>query len=401
MSDVIAPQYRSAFVPHDLTAPLQGADSGPLAGLTAAIKDMYDVAGLTAGCGNPTWLETHAPAAKTAGCVQRLLDAGATVIGKAVCDEFFFSVAGANAHYGTPVNPRAPGRLPGGSSSGSASAVASGACDFALGSDTGGSVRIPAAFNGLYGLRPTHNRIDLSGVQAMAESFDVPGWFAAGPGVFRNVGAVLLDARRVPGKIARLIALEDAFAEADSDVEDFLRTALEFMLGDLPPVAHARISLEGFDPWREAFRTIQGYEVWQTFGEFVTRERPTIGPGVRERIEYSAGVTAAEAAEARKVREQARAHILQTVQPGTVLALPTAPCIAPPIDCSPEEMDLFRTRVMRLTCTAGLAGLPQMNLPVGTLGGCPVGLSFIGWPGGDEALLDLACALSRHCGMAA
>jgi amidase len=401
MSDVIAPQYRSAFVPHDLAAPLEGASQGPLAGLTAAIKDMYDVAGTVAGSGNPTWLETHQPATQTAGCVQRLLDAGATVIGKTVCDEFFFSVTGDNAHYGTPVNPRAPGRLPGGSSSGSASAVASGACDFALGSDTGGSVRIPAALNGLYGLRPTFGRVDLSGVQAMAESFDVPGWFANSPGVFRKVGAVLLDARRVDAKIARLIALEDAFAEADEDVADLLRTALEFMIEDLPPVAHARISLEGFDPWREAFRVIQGYEVWQTFGDFVTRERPAMGPGIRERIAYSASVTAAEAAAARKVKEQARAHILQTVQPGTVLALPTAPCIAPLVDSTPEELDRYRTRVMRLTCTAGLAGLPQMNLPVGTLSGCPVGLSFIGWPGGDEALLDLACALSRHCGMAA
>ena len=401
MSDVISPQYRSAFVPHDLPAPLKGAGQGPLAGLTAAIKDMYDVEGTVTGCGNPTWLATHAPAASTSGCVQRLLDAGASVIGKTVCDEFFFSVTGANAHYGTPVNPRAPGRLPGGSSSGSASAVASGACDFALGSDTGGSVRIPAALNGLYGLRPTHNRIDLSGVQAQSPSFDVPGWFASSPGLFRNVGAVLLDGRGVPGRVERLIALEDAFAEADEDVADLLRTALEFMFEDLPPVAHARISLEGFDPWREAFRTIQGYEVWQTFGDFIARQKPAMGPGIRERIEYSASVTAAEAQAARKVQEQARAHILQTAQPGTVLALPTAPCIAPPIDNTPEEMDLFRTRVMRLTCTAGLAGLPQMTLPIGTLGGCPVGLSFIGWPGGDEALLDLACALSRHCGMAA
>ncbi len=173
------------------------------------------------------------------------------------------------------------------------------------------------------------------------------------------------------------------------------------MIDDLPPVAHARISLEGFDPWREAFRVIQGYEVWQTFGDFVTREQPTIGPGVRERIAYSATVTKEQAAAARAVQHQARDHILQAVRPGTILALPTAPCVAPLIDGSAEEMDKFRTRVMRLTCTAGMAGLPQMNLPIGTLGGCPVGLSFIAWPGGDEALLDLACELARHCGMAA
>jgi amidase len=398
---LIAPQYRSAFVPHDLAEPLRGAASGPLAGLTAAVKDMYDIAGLTAGCGNPTWLETHKPAEKTAGAVQTLLDAGATIVGKTVCDEFFFSVTGANAHYGTPVNPRAPGRLPGGSSSGSASAVAAGACDFALGSDTGGSVRIPASFNGLYGLRPTLGRVDLSGAQAMAPSFDVPGWFASSPGVFRKVGAVLLDARRVPAKIERMMALEDAFEEADGDAADLLRTALEFMIADLPAVAHARISLEGFDPWREAFRTIQGFEVWQTFGEFVTRAKPAMGPGIRERIEYASRVSEAEVKAARAVHARARAHILQAVTPGTILALPTAPCIAPPIDGTPEELDHFRTRVMRLTCTAGMAGLPQMNLPIGTLAGCPLGLSFIGWAGGDEALLDLACALSRHCGMAA
>jgi amidase len=398
---LISPLYRSAFVPHDLAEPIAGAASGPLAGLTAVVKDMYDIAGYTAGCGNPTWLETHKPAAKNAGCVQQLLDAGATISGKAICDEFFYSVTGANAHYGTPVNPRAPGRLPGGSSSGSASAVASGTCDFALGSDTGGSVRIPASFNGLYGIRPTLNRIDLSGVQGMAPSFDVPGWFANSPGVFRKVGAVLLDARRVPGRIERVIALEDAFENADSDVADLLRSALEFMTDNLPPVAHARISLEGFDPWREAIRTLQAYEVWQAFGDFVTHQRPVIGPGVRERIEYAARVTKDEAEAARRVQVQAREHILQTARPGTILALPTAPCIAPLIDGTPEEMDQFRTRVMRLTCIAGMAGLPQVNLPIGTLNSCPVGLSFIGWLGGDEALLDLACELSRHCGMAA
>jgi len=398
---LISPIYRSAFVPHDLAAPIAGAPSGPLVGLTAAVKDMYDIAGYTAGCGNPTWIETHPPAQTNAGAVQRILDAGATVIGKTICDEFFFSVTGANHHYGTPLNPRAPGRLPGGSSSGSASAVASGVCDFALGSDTGGSVRIPASFTGLYGLRPTHNRIDLSGVQAMVESFDVPGWFASGPGVFRNVGAVLLDDQRVAANVDRLVVLEDAFDEADSDIADLLRTALEFMIEDLPPVMHARISLEGFDPWRESFRTVQGFEVWQTFGEFVTRHSPAIGPGVRERMEYAASVTEVEARAARRVLADARAHILQSARPGTIMALPTAPCIAPLTDISAEEMDHFRTRVMRLTCTAGIAGLPQMNLPIGTLDGCPVGLSFIGWPGGDEVLLDLACELARHCGMAA
>jgi len=396
-----SPQYRTAFVPHDLSAPVVGATTGPLVGLTAAVKDMYDIAGYPTGNGNSTWLASHPVAVKNAGVVQGLLDAGAKVIGKTVCDEFFFSVTGANAHYGTPVNPRAPGRLPGGSSSGSASAVASGACDFALGSDTGGSVRIPAAFNGLYGLRPTHNRIDLSGAQAMAPSFDVPGWFAGGPGVFRQVGGVLLDTQSVGAKVERMIVLEDAFAEADEDVADLLHTALEFMIDELPPLVHARIAPQGFDPWRETFRTIQGYEVWQTFGDFVTHSQPELGPGIRERMEFSSKVSKSEVEAARGVHAQARDHIRQTVGPGTILALPTAPCIAPLIDMPAAEMEHFRVRVMRLTCIAGLAGLPQVNIPIGTLGGGPIGLSLIGWAGGDEALLDLACALSRHCGIAA
>ena len=175
-------KFRSAFVPHDLTAPIAGAAKGPLAGLTVAVKDMYDIAGWRTGGGSPVWLDKHAPAKRHAAPVRKFLAAGATVIGKTVCDEFFFSLTGANAHYGTPLNPRAPGRLPGGSSAGSAAATAAGACDFALGSDTGGSVRVPASFCGIYGIRVTLGRVDMTGAMDMAPSFDAAGWFAHGPG---------------------------------------------------------------------------------------------------------------------------------------------------------------------------------------------------------------------------
>jgi amidase len=396
-----AQAYRSCFVPHDLAAPLKGAASGPLAGLSAVVKDMYDIAGERTGCGSPEWLATHPPATRNCPPVQKILDAGATIIGKTVCDEYFYSVSGANAHYGTPVNARAPGRLPGGSSAGSAAACGAGLCDFALGSDTGGSVRVPASFNGIYGLRPTHERIEHSGVADMAPSFDVPGWFAATPGVFRKVGAILLDRHRVAAKIDRVVVLEDAFAEAEEPVADLLRTLLEFMSDDLPGMAHGRIAPEGFDPWREAFRIVQAYETWQTFGGFVTKHKPDIGPGVKERMQFASTVTKAQADASREIALKARDHIRQIVVPGTILALPTAPSIAPKIDLSGAELEGFRTRVMRLTCTSGISGLPQMSIPGATVNGCPIGLSFIGWAGGDEALLDLACELSRHCGMAA
>jgi amidase len=369
--------------------------------LNAVVKDMYDIAGERTGCGSPEWLATHAPATNNCPPVQKILDAGATITGKTVCDEFFYSVSGANAHYGTPVNARAPGRLPGGSSAGSAAACGAGLCDFALGSDTGGSVRVPASFNGIYGLRPTHERIEHAGVADMAPTFDVPGWFAATPGVFRKVGPVLLDSHAVAAKIERVVVLEDAFAQAEEPVADLLRTVLEFMSDDLPEMVHGRIAPEGFDPWREAFRIVQAYETWQSFGEFVIAQKPKIGPGVRERIEFAATVTTSQADAARNVQLKAREHIRQITVPGTILALPTAPSIAPKVEISGAELEEFRVRVMRLTCTSGVSGLPQMSIPAGTINGCPIGLSFIGWAGGDEALLDLACELARHCGMAA
>src|SRR5215510_987188 len=345
-----AQAYRSCFVPHDLATPLKGAASGPLAGLSAVVKDMYDIAGERTGCGSPEWLATHAPATRNCPPVQKILDAGATISGKTVCDEFFYSVSGANAHYGTPVNARAPGRLPGGSSAGSAAACGAGLCDFALGSDTGGSVRVPASFNGIYGLRPTHDRIEHRGVADMAPTFDVPGWFATTPGVFRKVGSVLLDNHRVAAKIERVVVLEDAFAQAEEPVADLLRTVLEFMSDDLPEMVHGKIAPDGFDPWREAFRIVQAYETWQSFGSFVTKHKPNIGPGVRERIEFAATVTRAQAEAARAVQVKAREHIRQIVVPGTILALPTAPCIAPKGDISGTELEEFRLRVMRLTC---------------------------------------------------
>jgi amidase len=235
----------------------------------------------------------------------------------------------------------------------------------------------------------------------MAPTFDVPGWFAATPGVFRNVGAVLLDEKRVAARIERVIVLDDAFAQAEARVAEMLRAMVGHMRDDLPPIANGIIAPDGFDPWREAFRIVQAYETWRTFGGFIKTHNPALGPGIRERMEFAATVTKEQADAARAVQSKAREHIRGVAVPGTVLALPTAPTIAPRVETPAAELEDFRARVMRLTCAAGSAGLPQMSIPAGTLDGCPVGLSFIGWAGGDEALLDLAVILSRHCGIAA
>jgi len=387
------------FVPHDLKAPLKGATEGPLAGLNAVVKDMYAIAGERAGAGNPDWLAQAAPAAKNCAVGQKLLDTGATIAGKTICDEFFYSVAGMNAHYGTPTNVRAPGRIPGGSSSGSAAATAAGVCDFALGSDTGGSVRIPASLCGIYGIRTTHGRVPTDGVMDMSPSFDTVGWFAPSAGVFRKVGAVLLGGAAAPSPIKALLAADDAFEQADEPVATLLRGALSSMAGVLPVPRPIRIAPDGLDPWRDAVRIIQAREIWQVYGRFVESQHPRFGPGVAERMQAASRITQAETDAARKVHAAARDHIRSQITPGTFLALPSAPCIAPKIDSSADQLDSYRTRVMRLTCIAGLGGLPQVSIPIGTVSGCPIGLSFIAWPGGDEALLDLAVALARFCGI--
>lgn len=387
------------FVPHDLRVPLSGAEYGALAGLTVAVKDCYDIAGERTGIGSPEWLADRAPADVNADAVRRVLDAGAAVVGKTLCDEFMYSITGANAHYGTPLNPRAPDRLPGGSSSGSASAVAGGACDLALGTDTGGSIRVPAAACGLYGLRTTHGRVRMAGIQRMAPSFDSAGWLAAGPGVLRAAGAVLLGGERVPGTIDRLLLARDVLEVVDAPcgqaVSDFLARAS----GDLPGAEPVTLSSEGLPEWSECFRVIQAFETWQTFGAWIRAHRPQLGPGIDERMAYASTVEPKTADSARQRSVAVRARLRELLRPGTVVVLPTTPSPAPLLSASAEVVQEFRGRSLLLTCAAGLGGLPQLSVPAGRVESAPVGLSLLGWAGGDEALLDIACKLGRHAGV--
>jgi amidase len=385
------------LVPHNITEPIRGSGSGPLAGKTFIIKDLYDTAGRKTGNGNPDFYAATEPAPQTAATVQKLLDAGADIVGIAICDEFFYSLTGANAHYGTPQNARAPGRLPGGSSSGSAAAMAAELCDFALGSDTGGSVRIPASFCGLYGLRPTHGRVDLTGGRAMAPSFDAAGWFTNDAALFKTVGAVALDDRSVAADIDRLLIAEDCFAQADPAVAQALRAVVDAAAKVLPPATAATVAPDGLESWSDAFRVIQASEVKITNLPWVQEHNADLGHGIKERFAMVAAITPEETAAAQQVRENVRAHMHEMVPPGTILCLPTAPVISPKTDTPPEGLEFFRTNTLALTCISGHSGLPQLTVPAATVEGCPIGLSFIGWAGGDEALLDLAVKLAPFC----
>lgn len=387
-----------AFVA-DSPATFAGRAGCPLSGLGFAVKDIYDVAGSPTGFGSPDWRRTHDIPDVHAGVVQQLLDAGADLLGKTHTDELAFSIIGENAHYGTPINVNAPGRVPGGSSSGSAAAVAGGLVDFAVGSDTGGSVRVPASFCGLYGIRPTHGRIAMTGARPMAESFDVAGWFARTPEVLARVGAVLLgqSAETTPAP-ARLLVAADAFYLLDTASSRALQPALSLLRRHWGDGEAVTVSEEGLDQWFLAFRALQGAEFHAAHGDWIARVQPQLGPGVRERAAWTATVSREAVAQAQAVRRAVRRRMTELLAGNAVLVLPTVPGIAPLRNTPPERLDDFRARAMNLLCIAGLAGLPQINLPLATLENCPLGISLIAAAGQDYWLLQLAEELAAAPG---
>ena len=381
-----------AFCRHTHVA-VKGSGSGPLAGLTFGAKDIYDIAGHKTGFGSPDWLATQEPAAKTAPVVAALLAAGADMVGKTQTDELTYSLNGENTHYGTPVNVNAPGRIPGGSSSGSAAATAGKLVDFALGSDTGGSVRAPASFCGIYGIRPTHGRVSLEGACALAKSFDTAGWFARDAVLLERIGQVLLGNESPVQAGAGLLA-EDAFALLGTAAAAALLPAVEKIKTVLGPLQPATVSAEGLPQWFQAFRTLQGAEIHQQLGAWVSRVQPKLGPGVRERMQWTATITAADVAGAQAVRDAARRRMDELLQHNAVLVLPTVPEIAPLLNTPPAQLDDFRARAMSLLCIAGHAGLPQVTLPLATLQGCPLGISLVAARGNDALLLSLASRIA-------
>ena len=377
-------------------AALPGAPSGPLASLRFAAKDVFDVAGSRTGFGNPTWLATHPPASSTAPAVQLMVDAGASLVGKTLTDELTYSLSGQNAHYGTPVNSAAPGRIPGGSSSGSASAVAGGLVDFALGTDCGGSVRLPASYCGILGIRPTHGRISLEGVSPFTWSFDVAGWFARDADIFARVGQVLLGGESHHGLPKRLLIAEDAFGLVDESVATALSQAVEKAAVVIGTKGSVTVSPSSLEEWYETFQVIQAWEIWSNNGAWIQEAQPEFGPGIRERVEWASRVTEEQANEARGRRELIVDRMRGLLNEGDVLCLPTSPRVAPLIDSPQDELEVrVRAQAMSLLCIAGLAGLPQVSLPLSTLDGLPLGLSLAGAWGSDSQLLALAQELMR------
>ena len=379
-----------AFVPGDDTH-LPGGD-GPLAGLTFASKDIFDVEGKVTGGGNPAWKATHGPAEAHAWVVQRLVDAGAELVGKTITDELTRGIFGENVHYGTPVNPRAPGRVPGGSSSGSASAVAGELVDFALGSDTGGSVRVPASFCGLYGLRPTHGRIPRGGMLLQAPSYDTIGWFARDAATFERVGRVLLDSGQDTSTTpANLIIAEDAFELAEPGTRTALQSVVEEIGSHFMSVTTVRLSPTSLTDWSNQQQVLQSREAWEAVREWIDRENPAFSFEVSDRYVTARAVTDEQVAAAQLRREAIVARMNEVFQGGDkVVCLPTTISPAPPTGQPVSQRHEVRLRNSALTSIAGNTGRPQISLPLAQVDGLPAGLSLLGDRGGDEKLMALA-----------
>ena len=380
--------HLNAFCRYDDVA-LDGNAAGRLLGCTFAVKDVFDIAGHRTGNGHPRWLETHPPARRTASAVARLLSAGARLVGKTYCDEMTYSINGENVHYGTPVNPNAPTRVPGGSSSGSASAVAGSLVDFALGTDCGGSVRIPASYCGIYGIRTTWGLVAADGVVPLAKSFDTVGWFARTASLMQRVGAVLLPpAEQFAPR--RLLIATDAFAALGSEISAALTVAVDKVTGMLPKTERVNVYAKDSADWLRTFRVLQAAQIHAQHSSWINRYRPEFGPGIRERFAWAATLSDAEVKTALPRREAVARYMDALLGRDAILCLPTSPGIAPRLNTPAAELEVFRGRAFALLSIAGLARLPQINLPVAMFDSCPLGLSIIGPRGSDQGMLDWA-----------
>jgi amidase len=372
---------------------IPGAPNGPLAGLTFAAKDLFDVAGHPTGGGNPDWARQNPVPTRHAWAVQRLLDAGATLIGKTITDEVSLGILGENPFDGTPLNPTAPDRVPGGSSSGSASAVAQGLCDVALGTDTGGSVRVPASFCGLYGIRPTHGRLDLTGMLSQAPSSDTTGWFARDATTFARVSEVMLGEPMPATLPTRLVVAVDAFGFADAGTAAALQPMVQALAALMKDVRDDLLAPPGLTAWARAQRTLQRWEAWQTFKPWLERDNPRLQYSVANNLARAAATPESERESAALVRGEARARMTSLLPPGTILCMPTTPFPAPLKGQPLPALEPVRARILELAAHGGLTGVPQVSVPGAKVDGLPVGLSIVGGHGSDAALVAVAKAL--------
>lgn len=369
---------------------------GPLTGLSFAVKDLFAVAGHKVGGGNPTWLAHSATYAENSAAVAALLGAGASITGIAHTDELAFSLAGTNIHYGTPPNAAAPGHITGGSTSGPSAAVAAGLADIGLGTDTAGSIRVPASYCGLYGLRTTHGAISKDGLVGLAESFDTVGVVSRSAQVLALANKELLagDPFQSTVPVREIVVAPTLIQMLAPDVREAFESgvlALALRLG-LPVrelTESESFTTQELDTWFTAFRTVQSAEGWREHGTFVEQPDSHLDPAVAQRFRNGQTVTPETEAAGRSILAQATARITACLPAGTVLALPSAASGAPHAQASPQDLEASRNATLKLTCLSSLTGLPALGAPLLKLGTLPLGLCLIAAPHHDSTLLGL------------
>ncbi|MEF3128218.1 amidase family protein [Rhizobium leguminosarum] len=375
----------NAFMPYP-DADVGHAAIGPLSGLRLAVKDLFDVAGYPTAAGNATVLAASGIKPSTAPLVQTLLDAGVCFVGKTNTDELAYSLIGGNIHFGMPINPRDPNLIPGGSSSGSAVAVAAGLADIGLGTDTSGSIRLPAAVNGLIGWRPTHGSLDNGALRPLAPTFDVPGFMTRS----LEPMATVMSAVGVPAandQPSSILIPEDIFQTIDDAVADEMIASLRS--ADMPIRRTDTIASFSLADLALAFITILQREAWESNQILFERSPEAIAPDIAERLLSGSRVDDEEVREARRIAALFSRQIDRLLCENVIVALPTLAMNPPTRDAAPESFAAFRAACIKLLCLSGLSGCPQLAFPIVNCTG-NVSLSLFGARSADRMLMNVA-----------
>ena len=369
----------------------------PLSGLGLAVKDLFDIEGLPTAAGNPDWLATHPVPKSTNSCVANMLKAGAAFKGKTITDELAYSLHGQNKHYETLVNPVAPAHIPGGSSSGSAVAVSAHLSDIGLGTDTGGSIRVPSSYQGLWGLRTTHGAVACDNMVALAPSFDTVGWMTRDLDTLSKVANVCLDSATqsdIPNEPRLGIATHLFDKTAHTSLCQTWLNTLEDS-NNCIELSETQLNLNTLQT-AATFRTLQGNEIWQQHGEWIENTQPDIANDIMLRLDWCKTIKTQDVEQAKAQQTVVINHLTKLFEEIDVLVMPTTPGVAPRCDADDTTLANDRNALLALTAVAGLAGLPQLHLPLFTLHNAPCGLSLVGKKGNDLALLALAKTLTTR-----
>ncbi|OGO92357.1 MAG: hypothetical protein A3F41_00035 [Coxiella sp. RIFCSPHIGHO2_12_FULL_44_14] len=389
-----------AFVKKFMLPPYQ---SGRLDSLLFAVKDCIDIADEITGWGSPVWADTHPKAAVHAVCVEQLLAEGATCVGKTITDELTYSLLGENPFYGTPSNPKAPQHVPGGSSSGSASAVACGEVDFALGTDTGGSVRVPASYSGIWGYRPSHGHISVAGVIPFAPSLDTVGVLAKDHTTLARVAAALLA---VPEKTPlppnpTLFFLEDLFELADAKVQQALIPVVTRLQQTMPShttnLSQLLKAPIQYPELLQVYSLLQHAEIWSNVGHWVSTHFDDLSSMAQRNVNLARQVDRSTVQASIIQRTSFAQQLNEFLTPGKWLCFPTTPTLAPLLSSITQERaaSVYYARTLTVNAIAGLSRAPQITWPAASIEGVPVGLSVLAGYGQDSTLWALCEALVR------